>query len=134
MIIFDLRCANNHRFEGWFDSGDDCERQLAQGQIGCPYCDDLVIERVPSPVSIKKKVAPSRDIKNAYQAWGELCRYVQDSFEDVGHDFAKEALKVHHGTTEERNIRGVTTASEEEMLKREGVPFLKIPMVREMDS
>ena len=134
MIIFDLRCANNHRFEGWFDSGGDFESQLARRQIACPHCDDPVIEKVPSPVSIKKKAAPSRDIKNAYKAWGELCRYVHDSFEDVGHEFAKEALKVHHGAAEERNIRGVTTESEEDMLKREGVPFLKIPMPQEMDS
>jgi hypothetical protein len=43
-------------------------------------------------------------------------------------------LKVHYGQAEERNIRGVTTESEEDMLKKEGVPFVKIPMPQEIDS
>ena len=134
MIIFDLQCANNHRFEGWFGSGDDFESQSTQGQIACPYCEDICIERVPSPVSIQRKASSSGEWKKAYRAWGEFCRYVKDSFEDVGHNFAREALKVHHGQAEERNIRGVTTESEEDVLKKEGVPFVKIPMPQEMDS
>jgi hypothetical protein len=134
MIVFDLRCARDHRFEGWFDKIDDLESQLAQGQIACPSCGDINIERVLSPVSIKKKKSPTDETKSAYKTWQNLCRYVQDNFEDVGHNFAKEALKVHYGHGEERNIRGVTTETEEDMLKKEGVPFVKIPMPQEMDS
>lgn len=134
MIIFDLRCANDHRFEGWFDSGDDLECQLAQEEIACPYCEDVRIERVPSRVSIKKKTAPSPELDSTYHAWRKLCDYVHDNFEDVGHNFAKEALKVHHGQTKERNIRGVTTEGEEKMLEEEGVPFVKIPMPQQLDS
>jgi len=33
MIVFDLCCTKDHRFEGWFDNIDDLESQLAQGQI-----------------------------------------------------------------------------------------------------
>ena len=134
MIIFDLRCTKDHRFEGWFDNIDDLKTQLAQAKIACPYCGDIDIERVLSPVSIKKKMSPSDDLKSAYKTWQNLCRYVQENFEDVGHNFAKEALKVHYGQAEERNIRGVTSEPEEDMLKKEGVPFVKIPMVQEMDS
>ncbi len=134
MIIFDLRCTNDHRFEGWFAGGEDFECQLAQGQIVCPYCSDIHIQRVPSPVSVKKKAAPPQEQESAYQAWRKLCRYVQDNFEDVGHNFAQEALKLHCGQAEERNIRGVTTEQEEDMLKKEGVPFVKIPMPQELDS
>ena len=135
MIVFDLRCANNHRFEGWFDNGYDCEKQLAQGQIACPCCDDTRVERVPSPVSIKKKTSASEgEWKSAYQAWRKVCRYVRENFEDVGHSFAKEALKVHYGKAEERNIRGVTTEREEDMLEKEGVSFVKIPILQEMDN
>jgi hypothetical protein len=43
-------------------------------------------------------------------------------------------LKVHYGQAEERNIRGVTSEPEEDMLKKEGVLFVKIPMVQEMDN
>jgi hypothetical protein len=134
MIIFDLRCTNDHRFEGWFDNIDDLKTQLAQAKIACPYCGDIDIERVLSPVSIKKKTSPPDDLKSAYKTWQNLCRYVRENFEDVGHNFAKEALKVHYGQAEERNIRGVTSEPEEEMLKKEGVLFVKIPMVQEMDN
>jgi hypothetical protein len=134
MIVFDLRCSKDHRFEGWFDNIDDLESQLAQGQISCPCCGDINIERVLSPVSIKKKTSPTDDLKSAYKSWQNLCRYVRDNFEDVGHSFAKEALKVHYGHAEERNIRGVTTETEEDMLKKEGVPFVKIPMPQEMEN
>jgi hypothetical protein len=50
----------------------------------------------------------------------------------VGVDFAKEALKIHFGESKKRNIRGTTTAEEETLLKTEGVPFLKIPIVKRL--
>ena len=59
---------------------------------------------------------------------------MQDNFADVGHNFAKEALKIHCGLAEERQIRGVTTAAEEETLREEGVPFMKIPMPPQPDT
>ena len=134
MIIFDLKCTKDHRFEGWFENIDDLNSHLAQGRIDCPYCGDIHIERVLSPVSIKKKTAMTDDVKSALKAWRNVCRYVQENFEDLGHNFASEALKVHYGQVEERNIRGVTTESEEDLLKKEGVPFVKIPMPQEIDS
>ena len=134
MIIFDPQCANGHQFEGWFDDSEDVERQLTKGQIACPNCDDISIERVFSAVTIKRQASLQSDWKGAYKAWQELSRHVKENFEDVGHNFAKEALKVHCGQAKERNLRGVTTEIEEDVLKKEGVPFLKIPMPRELDS
>jgi len=46
----------------------------------------------------------------------------------VGHNFAKEALKIHYGLAEEREIRGVATEAEEELLRTEGVSFVKVPV------
>jgi hypothetical protein len=134
MIVFDLRCVKDHRFEGWFASTREFERQLARGLVSCPLCDDTRIERVLSPVAIKKSPTSPSSREAALQTWGQLCRYVQDKFEDVGHNFAKEALKIHCGLAEERRIRGVTTAAEEEILREEGVPFAKIPMPPQPDS
>jgi len=134
MIVFDLRCVKDHRFEGWFASSEEFERQLAAGQVSCPYCDDTRIEKAPSPVAIKKSPSSPSNREAALQAWTQLCRYVQDNFEDMGHDFAKEALKIHCGLADERQIRGVTTAAEEETLREEGVPFAKIPMPTQLDN
>jgi len=134
MIVFDLRCVKDHRFEGWFASNEDFERQLAAGQVSCPYCDDTRIEKAPSAVAIKKSPSSPSNREAALQAWAQVCRYVQDNFADVGHNFAKEALKIHCGLAEERWIRGVTTEAEEEILRQEGVPFTKIPMPPQPDN
>ena len=48
MIIFDLRCAHGHRFEGWFASGDAFTEQQERKLVACPVCDDHQVERVPS--------------------------------------------------------------------------------------
>jgi len=56
--------------------------------------------------------------------------YIEKNFEEVGPDFAKEALKMHYGVTEKRNIRGTSTEDEEKLLREEGVEFHKIPYVK----
>jgi hypothetical protein len=53
--------------------------------------------------------------------------YLNTNFEDVGTQFTKEALKIHYGVEEKRNIRGVSTPEEEKVLREEGVEFFKIP-------
>ena len=58
----------------------------------------------------------------------EIIDFVEKNFDDVGCDFAKEALKIHYGVEEPRNIRGISTKEEEKMLKEEGIDFVKIPM------
>ena len=53
--------------------------------------------------------------------------FVERNFDNVGDRFAEVALKIHRGEEDQRNIRGTTTFAEEEALREEGVPFLKIP-------
>ena len=48
MRVFDLRCAHDHRFEGWFATGEAYDDQLARGLIACPVCSDTGISRLPS--------------------------------------------------------------------------------------
>ncbi|VAW95874.1 hypothetical protein MNBD_GAMMA22-1888 [hydrothermal vent metagenome] len=38
MIIFDLMCELEHRFEGWFKKSADFDTQLMNGQLTCPIC------------------------------------------------------------------------------------------------
>lgn len=38
MIIFDLVCELEHRFEGWFQKPADFDMQLLNGQLTCPIC------------------------------------------------------------------------------------------------
>ena len=48
MIVFDLTCAHGHRFEGWFASADDFQRQAKAVLVRCPVCDDAEVVRLPS--------------------------------------------------------------------------------------
>ena len=61
----------------------------------------------------------------------QIVDYVQNNFDNVGADFAEEALKMHYGVTEPRSIRGVSTPKEEETLKAEGIRFFKFPVPSE---
>jgi hypothetical protein len=74
------------------------------------------------------------DPHRTYQALQVITEYLNKNFEDVGLDFAKEALKIHWGESKERRIKGVAHPDEEKILKEEGVPFLKIPVLKRQDN
>src|SRR5690348_11700027 len=38
MILYALRCAAGHEFEGWFRDGKPSAAQTAAGEIACPAC------------------------------------------------------------------------------------------------
>jgi hypothetical protein len=139
MIVFDLACDCGYTFEGWFQDRNDFENQQIASFLVCPLCGSREIRKILSPIrfqtsNIEEKYLiheDSRDsvsAEDAEEALKTLQRYVEENFEDVGADLATESLKMHYGVTESRNIRGVTTESEEKKLKEEGINFLKIPM------
>jgi hypothetical protein len=131
MIAYDLQCVNGHAFEGWFEDSDAYQDQKKKGLIACPVCNDTQVSRVPSTFAIKSRSVPtgsSLQEKDLKKMGKEIIHFVEKNFDDVGCDFAKEALKIHYGVEEPRNIRGVSTKEEEKMLKEEGIDFVKIPM------
>ena len=128
MITFDLRCSNDHIFEGWFKDNNAFETQKKQKLIRCPICNDANIEKVITAVSIKKKRLDDKPPPE--KTYKKIREFIETNFEDVGSRFAKEALRMHYGEIEKRNIRGTTTVEEEKMLKEEGVNFVKIALPR----
>ncbi len=135
MIAFDLECVRGHLFEGWFDSLEAYEDQRKKRMINCPYCDEADVRRVMSPVAIKRSgndvATKGGDEAIDYSRLAkEIVHYLHKNFEDVGTKFAGEALKIHYGVSDRRNIRGSATEAEEKMLKDEGVEFLKLPMLK----
>lgn len=134
MIVFDLICLRGHKFEGWFNDGKAYEDQKARGLLICPVCNDADISKTPTAFSIKaaqpeKPPAPSqKELANLEKT---LAAFIENNFDNVGSRFATEALKIHYGVTEPRNIRGTSTQAEEKTLKEEGIEFIKIPVVSE---
>ncbi|HPA15194.1 MAG TPA: DUF1178 family protein [Desulfobacterales bacterium] len=131
MIIYDLQCSNGHTFEGWFEDVRAYEDQKKKNLITCPVCNVTSVSKVPSTFAIKSSQV-SKDVSEPKEAFADLSKKVMDfvekNFDNVGSDFAREALKIHYGVSEPRNIRGVSTQGEEKTLKEEGVQFFKIPM------
>ena len=130
MIVFDLTCSKGHIFEGWFDSNESFEEQNMNDLVRCPVCDDSDIRKILSPIAVKKSQPAASTGQEAidYQRLAkEVVEYIKSNSEDVGAQFASEALKIHYGVAEKRSIRGSATADEEKTLKEEGVDFVKVP-------
>jgi hypothetical protein len=136
MIIYDLRCASGHTFEGWFGGREACEREKKAGRLSCPLCGGTDVEVLPSGGHIGRSSPPAPAIPPGAPAPGArtllaaLARAVEENFEDVGDHFSEEALRIHEGEAKARNIRGSMTADEEKELLEEGVEFAKIPLPR----
>ena len=133
MIAYDLQCTKGHSFEGWFEDRKAYLDQKKKGLITCPVCNVTSVDIVPSTFAIKSgSSSSSKDLalqKAQLEKVGhEAIEFVEKNFDDVGSDFAKEALKIHYGASEPRNIRGVSTKEEEKTLEDEGIDFIKIPM------
>ena len=137
MIAYDIQCVNGHAFEGWFEDNQAYQNQKKKDLIACPVCNSTAVSRIPSTFAIKSSPIPKKislqeeDLKKVGK---QIVDYVEKNFDDVGCDFAKEALKIHYGVEEPRNIRGVSTKEEEKMLKEEGIDFVKIPMPTTPDT
>lgn len=58
---------------------------------------------------------------------GQVHKFIDSNFTDVGNRFADEALKIHRGEKEAENIRGTASKSELKELADEGVSALPLP-------
>ena len=131
MIVYELKCRDGHRFEGWFKDRNAFEEQRAQKEIECPVCGSTDISMVLSPVAIKGKENQSfsekgRNGRDALKTIRKIREYFSNNFEEVGDKFSEVALRIQKGEEEPRNIKGVATEREEEMLREEGVQYIKI--------
>ena len=133
MIVYDLVCAQQHRFEGWFASTEDYARQHDQTMIRCPVCNDAAIERRPSAnVQVGRASLPAAESETETVTSGEaealkLMRRLVANAENVGHAFPEEARKIHYDEAPKRGIRGQASPEEAESLRDEGIDFMSLP-------
>lgn len=132
MIRYALACDQGHEFEGWFGSSADFDDQQAKGLLECPVCASAKVGKqimAPAVTGTKRTAtdaaAPTRQMM--MQAMGQLRRHVEDTFDDVGDAFAKEARDINEGRAEERGIYGQATPAEVRDLIEDGVPIAPLP-------
>ena len=137
MKVLNLRCAHDHRFEGWFGSDDDFVSQSERGLVECPLCASKAVTRLPSAprlnVSNLREVVPVRSAGDEQQAqrqsqWIRAVRHLIDNTEDVGERFPEEARRIHYGEVEERGIRGQASREDAEALREEGIDVMAVPV------
>ncbi len=146
MVVYDLICERNHRFEGWFPSFEGYQEQAAQGLISCPTCSTTDVEKLPHAcaVHVKKEIdqrrpespkatPPALSDAEAKEMLIRLNHYVREKFEDVGPRFAEEARAIFDGRSKKRSIHGTATQQDREELDEDGIPYAILPKP-ELDS
>ena len=138
MKVLNLRCAHDHRFEGWFASEQDFVAQGEQGLVACPLCDDKTITRLPSAprlnVSTQRGDAPAPPATGeiaqarAQGRWLRAAREMIARTEDVGDRFPEEARRIHYGEAQERGIRGRATREDADALRDEGIEVVAVAL------
>ncbi|MGO4302745.1 DUF1178 family protein [Cupriavidus sp. RAF12] len=139
MKVLDLRCAQDHRFEGWFASEEDAQSQMSRNLVQCPVCGDHDVSRLPSaprlnlsgasakpaPTQAAQAMQGNAEVQQAMQAlqarYLKAVRQVMAQTEDVGDRFAEEARRIHYEEAPERGIRGSASAEDVQALAEEGI-------------
>ncbi|MBB3032828.1 DUF1178 family protein [Alteriqipengyuania lutimaris] len=150
MIVFDLSCAEGHRFEGWFRSSSAFEEQGAKGLLLCPQCGSTEVAKAPMAPAVPAKgnarrpdapVQGSGDGEGSEvqagsqggalppalkQAMEKLAKLQAEMIKDstyVGDRFAEETRAMHYGEKDAVLIHGKADADEARELFEEGIAF-----------
>lgn len=140
MILYKLRCKNEHEFEAWFQSSAAYDEQQAAQEVVCPVCAShdvskaIMAPNVATKGAIKTrqgrqdKAEDIRKFRRQYmKAVKKVREHVEQNFDYVGDKFADEARRIHYGETDDRNIYGEATPEEARDLMEEGVDVAPIP-------
>lgn len=132
MIRYALQCDESHRFEAWFASSGEYDRQCEAGLVECPECGSVdVSKQVMAPAIARGASRKTMTAGGPAPELGELVRKVQahirNNYDNVGEKFAEEARAIHAGEKPQRLIYGETTREEREKLQEDGVPCAPLP-------
>lgn len=133
MKVINLRCDQEHAFEGWFGSEDDYVSQSERGLVHCPVCDSAGVRKLPSAPHLnignprQARQTPVPGMTPAQMRLLESVRQLIAASEDVGERFVEEARKIHYKEAEQRSIRGVASAEDRAVLEDEGIDILTVP-------
>lgn len=144
MIVFDLSCAEGHRFEGWFSSSEDFAAQQARELVACPHCGSAEVAKAPMAPAVPRKgnrrAAPTAD-KSVPVAGGQMPPEIAEAMDKlaavqaealkqskwVGTDFAEQSRAMHYGERTSEVIHGKATLKEAKALLDEGIPVAPLP-------
>jgi hypothetical protein len=123
MILFALRCAADHRFDGWFPDGAAFDKQSAAGKIACPQCGDRSVAKAPMAPRLPRK-GSSDPLAKLAAAQAELLK----NSRWVGDQFVNTARAIHAGEAEPEQVHGNATIAQAKSLAEDGVPVAPLPL------
>jgi hypothetical protein len=154
MIKYQLKCGNDHAFEGWFGSSKAFDVQAQRKLVTCPVCGSANVEKAIMAPRIarsrSRKPAPSAEVpaetppaatvpRSQHMLNGEqrkllgMMRKLRDEMlaksDYVGPRFAEEARRIHNEEVPARGIHGEATPDEVAELKEEGVKIYPVPVL-----
>ena len=150
MIVYDLSCAEGHRFEGWFGSSEDFATQRKGGLLCCPECGTPEVDKAPMAPSVGKKgnqTAPLKasavkrdegaapvantelppEVAKAMQKLADAQAKALKDSKYVGKQFAEQSRAMHYGEQDHETIHGEASAKEAKDLFDEGVAVTPLP-------
>jgi hypothetical protein len=141
MIVYDVRCSNDHVFEGWFDSSDSFEKQRKRKLVACPICGDVKVQKALMAPNIaakgnkKSQSEPATQVAKPDQAemadtlkkLADLQQKVLKSSEWVGRDFDKQARAMDAGEIGKKSIHGEVSPEEGRRLIEDGIEVAPLP-------
>lgn len=143
MIVFDLSCAEGHRFEGWFGSSEDFAGQQARGLVACPQCGSDEVAKAPMAPAVPAKgnqrdsaPAPKKpmsggkiplEVRQAMKALAKAQAKALENSRWVGDGFAEESRAMHYGEKGLEGIHGKATLKEAKELLDEGISLAPLP-------
>ncbi len=137
MIHYQLCCAADHAFDGWFPDSAGFEAQVARGLVACPACGTAEVRRALMAPAVPAKRTATKAALMPDELRAKLARLraeIEQRCEDVGTGFADEARRIHNGTADARGIYGETTSEQAEALADEGIEIARIPWVPLADA
>ena len=160
MIVFDLKCGQEHVFEAWFADSEACESQISGGEVECPMCSDHKVEKAPMAPNIPAGTGKGRgrstgsavakttnaaaamapeaptpeQMGEAIKTLRKMRDVVEKNFDNVGDRFPEEARKIHYGESEARGIYGEASDKDAAALDDEGIEVQRIPWAPRKDA
>ncbi len=155
MIHYQLCCAGDHAFDGWFRDSAAFDAQAKAGLLSCPSCGEANVRRAlmapvvgkqraaAAPVEVAAPTAASEpgkavsggSLPDGMRAMLQRMRAeVEKRCDYVGPRFADEARRIHNGEGEARGIYGEATPDEAERLADDGIEVARIPWVPRADG
>lgn len=138
MIKYALKCEAGHSFDSWFQSSAAFDKLQSSNMLSCAVCGSQNVQKaVMSPRRLKAETEAEVELAEekplsapaspAEQYLSDMRKKIEETSDDVGREFAKEARKIHDGEAPARAIYGQASLGEVKSLVEDEIPVAPLP-------